>query len=505
MKKFFYILIPVLVLMILVAAGVWIWAYYTFYHTEPLGETEMVELTPDWSGVTRGNWSPWVTGADGAIEWGPIRGFNGWLAGVPEEEKAWPVLIDLVIGHPELFEHEALGDISSESEGWGELAELIESPEGVLVVDQMVEALRRPVLGCGLYVSTGTYQHRAMVKHGVVDTQWDPSPDLDPLGLDILLPALGPLRGSTKLLKSVAFNELVDGDADRFVELVVVMIDSARHAEEYPVLIGQLVRIAMVSVACDMVLLALEQHPELFTDEQLAQLSDAIRRSPRTGFWWEGEALFFHDAIRHMVGANGAIDPAKIDILKGGSGGSVPSSIPDAQLHSSIQRLMLVYKSVLKQAEVCSEVPWDPSLVSPEVVFDEQKDSLDKVGEILMDVLMPAMGQAAARFQGSVQESIGTRVVIALHRHRLRHGAFPASIDGIDDDLLDFEPTDIFTGGQLRYVLGEDGPMVYALGQDRDDDGGRYASGVMSVRADPADADWPMFSNSKIEELYPDD
>ncbi|HHN77741.1 MAG TPA: hypothetical protein ENK11_03570 [Phycisphaerales bacterium] len=65
------------------------------------------------------------------------------------------------------------------------------------------------------------------------------------------------------------------------------------------------------------------------------------------------------------------------------------------------------------------------------------------------------------------------RVAIALERSRLAEGAWPASLDALVPAYLDSIPVDPFTDGPLRYALGEGGPVVYSVGMDREDDGGR--------------------------------
>jgi len=68
------------------------------------------------------------------------------------------------------------------------------------------------------------------------------------------------------------------------------------------------------------------------------------------------------------------------------------------------------------------------------------------------------------------QWPIAVRLRIAAERHRLRHGSFPESIAVMDDDLLTFDPIDLFTGEPLHYVLSDRGPRIYSSGPDRDHD-----------------------------------
>ncbi len=74
----------------------------------------------------------------------------------------------------------------------------------------------------------------------------------------------------------------------------------------------------------------------------------------------------------------------------------------------------------------------------------------------------------------------GTRIMIALQRHRLRTGAYPASLDALVPDELDALPVDGYAAdGRFRYRLIDAsaptpraGYALYSIGIDGNDDGG---------------------------------
>lgn len=499
MKKPIVITTAVLVIF-MTASSLWIYSS----SSKPLTPQEQTLLTPDWSKITHNNWSPWITLPDGTKQWNPTTSYNNWLNTIPDEDKAWPELIDISIANEHLFNHK-LTRADPGTDEWIQLTQLLDQPETKVIIDQLKDALTRPVLGCGLYTSTETHHHQALINNGRTDDKWNPNPPPNPGTMDILLPAFGPLRNSTYLLRSTATYELMNNNPDEFVLLVNVIYNSARLSNEYPMLLAQLVKVAIESVANDLVLWALEQHPDSFTDQHLANLSSIIKRPGIQQLIWEGEALNFQDTARRMVIDNGPPNPTSIDnALSDGTVTSIPSSFPAAQLHHSLQRLFYVHILVCKQAELRSRIPWNPSLQTSESIYEQHKDSLSEIGKLFMGILLPELDKAAARLQAHAQKIIGVRTLIALHRHKLRNKQFPARLDNIDPDLMDFDPIDIFTGEQLRYSLTDQSPMVYALGNDRDDDNGRYNPSVQSITT-PTDADWPMFSYHKIETLYPDE
>lgn len=65
-----------------------------------------------------------------------------------------------------------------------------------------------------------------------------------------------------------------------------------------------------------------------------------------------------------------------------------------------------------------------------------------------------------------------SRTGLALLRHKLAHGAYPASLDQIDPQFLSEIPLDPFTGQPLVYRPEGDGFVLYSLGDNLADDNG---------------------------------
>jgi len=71
------------------------------------------------------------------------------------------------------------------------------------------------------------------------------------------------------------------------------------------------------------------------------------------------------------------------------------------------------------------------------------------------------------------------RAALAIQRYRLANDRLPDTLDDLVPDYLDAVPIDPFDGEQLRYKKLEVGFVVYSIGEDKDDDGGkeRYPAG----------------------------
>jgi hypothetical protein len=86
------------------------------------------------------------------------------------------------------------------------------------------------------------------------------------------------------------------------------------------------------------------------------------------------------------------------------------------------------------------------------------------------------------------------RVAIALERHRMRHGAFPETLEGLDAAVVPAGglPHDLVTGDPLRYRRTDNGRFdLYAVGWNGTDDGGVTAwHNEARTGPDRAQGDW---------------
>jgi len=143
MKK---VILIVSLFIVLVLAAVGVWAYSAFLYTKPLNKAELAQLTPDWSVVTHGNWSPWITQADGSQTWNPAASFNAWLETVPEEDKAWAIFVDVQFAGTELYKSMDVGSFPEGVEDWTQMVAMCELEESGAMIEQIKIALQKPVM-----------------------------------------------------------------------------------------------------------------------------------------------------------------------------------------------------------------------------------------------------------------------------------------------------------------------------------------------------------------------
>jgi hypothetical protein len=88
-------------------------------------------------------------------------------------------------------------------------------------------------------------------------------------------------------------------------------------------------------------------------------------------------------------------------------------------------------------------------------------------------VLLPAVSACYGATERTIQKHEALEVAIALVLWKKRHGDWPQSLAELTPELLPAVPPDRLDGQLLRYALHEGKPVLYSIGNDRDDDGGR--------------------------------
>ncbi len=122
-------------------------------------------------------------------------------------------------------------------------------------------------------------------------------------------------------------------------------------------------------------------------------------------------------------------------------------------------------------------------------------------------IMMPALGAVRYTAETSRGYSDGALVGIALELYRRHYGDWPSTLDELVPAYLPRVPLDRLTGQSVKYRVTNDGPVVYSLGVDGDDDRGRlpegenpqYANRQASPKnyrpkvASPTDGDWRLW------------
>ena len=74
-----------------------------------------------------------------------------------------------------------------------------------------------------------------------------------------------------------------------------------------------------------------------------------------------------------------------------------------------------------------------------------------------------------------IRDSANINVAYALAEWKTKNGSYPKSLDQlVSAGLLKSAPIDHFDGKPLKYVRGDEGFLIYSIGQNGEDEGGRW-------------------------------
>ena len=100
----------------------------------------------------------------------------------------------------------------------------------------------------------------------------------------------------------------------------------------------------------------------------------------------------------------------------------------------------------------------------------------EAVGRLLFLSIFPAVGAANQHRYRTMQSSANLRIAFALACYRAKHNRYPVRLEELSPAFLKRIPKDVFTGEELRYRRQADGYLLYSVGINGKDDGGRTAT-----------------------------
>ena len=319
--------------------------------------------------------------------------------------------------------------------------------------------------------------------------------------ISTLLPDLHQLKTSALLLDSDARRAALAGDADTAMADVEAMLGVSRHCYETPFLVNLLVVHAIELRAFAVIQDTLADHSQLWSDGDLRDLAHTVaadRIDWRREF--EGETNCFRDVMQRLYTDNGHGDGRLafrssmqqnvfelLDSITGTAADNTASyyandgfamlMLPAANMViASRQDMTDTYERFIQSAmakigtplwEQQAHVPWDDALLS------EDAGLVEKYRYMFVRWLVPAYDVLRNRIATIDGQRDGVLVGIALELYHREHSAWPKSLEELSPRWLPAVPVDRISGKPLGCKIVDGGAVVYSVGVDRDDDGGR--------------------------------
>ncbi len=278
------------------------------------------------------------------------------------------------------------------------------------------------------------------------------------------LPALGDVRQGAKMLKLEAVLYAEKAKPQLATDSVTAIFGVARSLAKEPILVSQLVRISCEALAVS----ALEKvvnRTEL-TDEQLVKLSQILENADdSTGIVraFAGERCIVVEFLK---------DPTSYDP-------SIFSNPPP--LSTPLVTLCKITGLADTDALLCIDLMSnDMEIMQLEPHYrkeaveavEAKRNKISKI-HILLNIAMPSLSRCITLDLRGIARLRTARVALAVERYRLATGTLPDTLGELTPTYIAIIPKDPFDGKDLRYQKLGTGFVVYSVGEDGQDDGGK--------------------------------
>jgi hypothetical protein len=295
-------------------------------------------------------------------------------------------------------------------------------------------------------------------------------------GYAALLPHLVEMKLEAQRFSLASVIAADKGDAQ---DAIVAIRNTTRVADALhndPFLIGQLVRVACVSLAIGDTQYLLSRDDVRI--EQLDQLNEILGQitfsnSLKRSFVSErAAALSVFDLSPELVAQIMTNDSDPDNETKGAAFGKGMNLLDAVGFTAVDKRFMM---ETLATAIHLADEDSPEALARLEQLFRDVRSNANKFPpKIFSGLLLPALERAAERFATCEARRRAAVTALAVEKFRKANsGKLPATLAAVVPSFLPAIPVDPFDGKPIRYRQLKSGFVVYSVGVDRRDDGGK--------------------------------
>jgi hypothetical protein len=291
-------------------------------------------------------------------------------------------------------------------------------------------------------------------------------------GLPGLFDHMQDARTITNLLAHDALLRAQQNDADGAVQSCQAMLNAARSIGDEPTLIALLVRIACRMVALHKLERVLAQgQPSAAILAELQALVEDEEAQPLLLVAARGERAFCDNSVQLLKS-----DKPKPSQLRGTGplGGYKIGPIDLEDLFSPI----LIGSMVRNHIALLQYLTGFVAIAK--LPLEEQTQRIQALEgglpsqPTLVRQLAPAVSKVVEAYRRNQAQVRCALVMLAVERYRLKHQGWPDTLEAlVTDKLLTKVPTDPYDGAPLRFTRVDDGVVIYSVGPDGKDDGGK--------------------------------
>jgi hypothetical protein len=299
-------------------------------------------------------------------------------------------------------------------------------------------------------------------------------------GFEALMPDLSNIRVGAFLLKLEAVLHAENGKPEKVVGSITAAFGLARSLSKGPIFVSQLVRIACQALAVSTIEHTVNRTE--FSDEQLVELSQVLINAE------DPSAMFLAFIGERCAGLSiFKLPAAQIHRVTDGASSSplVVVAIALYKFAGLADMDAAIYLDTMNDYIEALELPPQKRRGAADAV----EDRFVKISRIhiLLHIIMPALSRATTIDVRNIAQLHTALTGLAVQRYRLAAGKLPDTLAELVPTYLDAVPKDPFDGKDLRYKKLETGFVVYSIGEDGNDDGGKEKPRKRTRPPAPAD------------------
>lgn len=440
---------------------------------------------------------------------------NARIETTPAGDRAWPLYVDALSKLEPLKrdrdvpEDEDLAVVWRElrpgDELWPRLTGYLDRNEGVVAAIRA--AADKPAMGFLLFDEL----NEDFVRLGDITAGELRAPSPNPLALDLKLGQLGYARRMGSLLIADAFHSALRGDGTRAAADLASAIAISHQLREHRIAIVSFVSAAILEAALHAAGEILAGYPGALREPDLIVVRDALLTA-QISIVIDDDSLVIEDMVQRCYtddgNGDGRITPEGWRFVRD-LAGTPPAVWLDRVTDPGLAAVVIGRQESLagwyRVMNLWEAERSTPAWIMGELKSEEAMKALENQDNSRRVFLLDPFALPFAKLYVSElrlgQERDAALTAIALARHRLRHGRYPASLG---EFLLPEVPLDRMDGQPFRYRVDENGPLLYSVGADGDDDGGALREGrdptmyasfwqPPSRRHSAADCDWILW------------
>lgn len=333
-----------------------------------------------------------------------------------------------------------------------------------------------------------------------------------PLLIDLVLPDLSAHRTLAKATLADAWKK-IDGRVPprRMMDAWRAVLRGANHFEKRPTLIENLVSIAERRLVMENARWALKRDV-LSSQDDLKDALDLLRSLGRdkydTGVAARGEFAMAAQFTQYLFSPPGPDDKPRLNLQRvdelapafddwfdteGADVHERLSSMTTADYYATLDAFERVYREMADQLRVGY-----PDVRASDMDATQLNDLH---ASPLTELLMPSFSRVLVLRARNETTFRATQLTYAVHLFHSQNGRWPksindlASLNNLPREALDEMRTDPFSGRDFGYQLDADGPVIYSVGENAEDDGGvhapRWGDGEKDENASDDFVFWP--------------